>query len=281
MQGKSGSYFSNSKEVSMVAKRIGWSLFLVALLFSLPGSTVQARGQELASGVTPEEARSRGCSQATLKGMYELWEQGTTVGQIPGFPPPPFPNVTSGTATYDGPGNFFGTFVTSLDGAIAKGTYTGTYTAYPDCTYSDEFTTPLLPGVALHDAGTITRDGIFREVHYIRTDAGGVILGTIKKSALWPCSLKTLSGTYAVFSQGTITGQFPGFPPPPLLWAHSGIVTFDGEGGLSYSEMATLNGTSYPDSGTGTYSVNPDCTVSFVVNAPGLVPNPSIRQRPG
>jgi hypothetical protein len=246
---------------------------LVALLFSLLTLIADAKGQEYPAEAKPYEASRGRCSQATLKGTYGYLEEGTIVVPFDGLPlTPPFPTVTSGIAVYDGKGHSSGTWAASLGGVIMTGTYTGTYTVSPDCTYSDELT--ILPGLAIHDAGTITGEEISQEVHYIRTDAGRVIVGTTRKTSLGPCSLASLRGSYALFGQGTYTGfpvPTPVFPPPPLLWAHSGIVTFDGKGDFSFSENVSLNGFTGSDSGTGTYSVHRDCSLSFVVNTPELV----------
>jgi hypothetical protein len=85
------------------------------------------------------------------------------------------------------------------------------------------------------------------------------------------CSLATVQGSYALYGQGTITGSLPGFPPPPILTNHSGIVTFDGVGNFSGSEMASLNGLIGPATFTGTYTVNPNCTVTAeLTNSLGL-----------
>jgi hypothetical protein len=192
------------------------------------------------------------------------------VGQLPGLPPPPFPFAASATPTYNGAGKFSGTFNASFGGVIVPGKFTGTYTINPDCTYSDEFTP--LPGLVIHHAGTITGDGMFREIHYIYSDAGLVISGTAKKTPPGPCSLATLKGTYALFGQGTVTGPLSGFPPPPLLFAHTGILTFDGKGHFSGENKEDFDGVIVPETYTGTYTVNPDCTATAVINTSlGLV----------
>ena len=254
----------------MATRKTGWSLTLVALLFSLLVPVVQAQGQELSAGVKAVKAPSRGCSLATLKGTYGVWEQGTVVGDLPGFPPPPWLFANSAKATYDGTGNLSGTYTGSFGGAIVPGTFTGTYGVNPDCTYSDEFTP--LPGFVVHHAGTITGAGVSLQIDYIYTDAGLVISGTTRKAPPWGCSVASFRGTYAHFGQGTVTAQLPALPPPPLLWDHSGTVTFDGKGNFSGGGTESVNGTAVPLTFTGTYTVNPDCTTSAVIHTSlGLV----------
>jgi hypothetical protein len=178
--------------------------------------------------------------------------------------------VNSATPTYDGAGNFSGTYTLSVGGAIVPGTFTGTYFVNPDCTYSDEFTP--LPHFVVHHAGTITGEGMLQEIDYIYTDAGVVISGRAKKAAPWPCSLATLKGAYALFGQGTVTGPIPGFPPPPLLFAHTGILTFDGKGNLSGESTEDFDSVIVPETYTGTYIVNPDCAATATIKTSlGLV----------
>jgi hypothetical protein len=255
----------------MVSRKLTSSFFLATLLVFLPAFVVEAKGQDLPRGVRTDEGPPGRCSLATLKGGYGVLEQGTVVGQLPGFPPPPFPVAISANPTYDGAGNFSGTFAASFGGAIVPGTFTGTYTVNPDCTYSDEFAP--LPDFVVHHAGTITGEGIFRQIDYIYTDAGVVIFGTAKKTLPWGCSLRTLEGTYEVFGQGTDTSYpIPGFPSPPFPGAHVGTFTADGAGHFSGKNVEKVDVVYAPTTYTATYTVNPDCTVSATItDSMGLV----------
>ncbi len=85
------------------------------------------------------------------------------------------------------------------------------------------------------------------------------------------CSLQSLKGPYAVVGHGTIVTQFPGFPPPPVLFAETGMVTFDGAGSFSGKVSVSLSGFIIQPAVSGTYSVEPDCSTSITVNAVGLV----------
>ena len=255
----------------MSKRRITWSLLSVATLFPFLAPMGKARGQDLRDEVTTANAWRMTCSLDTLKGTYGTLEEGTVLGQIPGFPPPPFSAAISGIKSFDGAGNFSGTFTASFNGVIVPGTITGTYTVSPDCTYSDEFTASP-PGLVFHHAGTITGEGTFREVDFIYTDAGVLAFGTFRKAAPKPCSLATLKGTYALFGHGTVTGSIPGFPPPPLLFAHTGILNFDGKGGLSGESTEDFDSATMPETYTGTYIVNPDCSATATINTSlGLV----------
>ena len=79
------------------------------------------------------------------------------------------------------------------------------------------------------------------------------------------CSSRTLSGDYGMRAEGTILG--PNWPLQTLVKVH-----FDGKGGLTALVYKVINGTpTYDDwtsEGSGTYTVNQDCTGSAVFNGP-------------
>jgi hypothetical protein len=69
------------------------------------------------------------------------------------------------------------------------------------------------------------------------------------------CSNATLKGSYGLHATGTIIGVGD--------FAAVGLFTFDGKGGLTGKLFVRANGNNFaPPEFTGTYSVNPDCTVS-------------------
>jgi hypothetical protein len=153
----------------------------MGLLLFLPASIFEGRGQDPVPGLRTEEASSRTCSLATVEGTYAVWEQGTFVGKIDGNPPGILVAIV-GRVTYDGAGNLSGTWFGSFGGSVTPTLpVTGTYTVSPDCIYSDEFA-PGGPGFFLHHSGPIVGHGIFQEIHYIYTDAGTVMSGTLKKA---------------------------------------------------------------------------------------------------
>jgi len=78
------------------------------------------------------------------------------------------------------------------------------------------------------------------------------------------CTDRTLQGDYGSQIEGTILG--PNLPFRGLAMAH-----FDGKGNITQVDHIVFNG--IPPAiewtpGTGTYSVNPDCTGSAVINSP-------------
>jgi len=78
------------------------------------------------------------------------------------------------------------------------------------------------------------------------------------------CTDKTLQGDYGSQIEGTILG--PNLPFRGLAMAH-----FDGKGNITQVDHLVFDG--IPPAiewtpGTGTYTVNPDCTGSAVINSP-------------
>jgi hypothetical protein len=81
------------------------------------------------------------------------------------------------------------------------------------------------------------------------------------------CSNATLTGTFSEKDNGFITN-----PPPAPASLFAGVVleTFDGDGTITASGITSLDGTVTPQTETGTYTVNPDCTGTYEVQiSPG------------
>ena len=72
------------------------------------------------------------------------------------------------------------------------------------------------------------------------------------------CNNRIVSGRYAYDIQGTIIA-----PPPVTPAAAVGVADFDGMGSLTISDIASFAGTVVPRTGSGTYSVQPDCTATL------------------
>ncbi len=82
------------------------------------------------------------------------------------------------------------------------------------------------------------------------------------------CNDSTISGTYAFTLHGTI------FLPDGSTLLIDGIAkqTYDGKGNMSQVDAVATNGFLTPGwrAGTGTYSVNSDCTGTLTITIPGL-----------
>jgi hypothetical protein len=84
-----------------------------------------------------------------------------------------------------------------------------------------------------------------------------------------PCTNRTLFGDYGSVGEGVLL-NVPGLPPEAQFRALT-MTHFDGKGNLSWVEHTVINGTLLEPGWTaasGTYSVNPDCTGTAVVNTP-------------
>ena len=80
------------------------------------------------------------------------------------------------------------------------------------------------------------------------------------------CSLETIEGSYGISTTGSIVSA-----GPIGLVADVGVITFDGDGGVSQTTTVSLNGMIVENrtSLSGSYMVNPDCTGDISVMLPG------------
>ena len=88
------------------------------------------------------------------------------------------------------------------------------------------------------------------------------------QSEVRPCSNHTLFGDYGFALEGTFLG--PGLPFRGVVMQH-----YDGKGNLTQVDHIVVNGVPPAEEwtlGSGTYTVNPDCTGAAVINAPGNPP---------
>ncbi len=101
------------------------------------------------------------------------------------------------------------------------------------------------------------------------------------------CDSGSLKGAYAMTITGTrpaprVLPDFPGVAPGTIEQVIGVFIqVFDGAGLISHAENVTVKGSLsglFPDQpGTGTYTINPDCTGSFTVNLP-QVPAPLVNR---
>lgn len=83
------------------------------------------------------------------------------------------------------------------------------------------------------------------------------------------CSNLTIKGTYASTLHGLI---FPPDGSAPLTLAGVVLTTNDGKGNFTQVDAVGVNGNFTPGwrPGSGTYSVNPDCTGTSTIVVPGM-----------
>jgi hypothetical protein len=83
------------------------------------------------------------------------------------------------------------------------------------------------------------------------------------------CSNRTLFSEYGCSTQGVLL-NIPGLPPEATFVGVT-TSTFDGKGNFTGTEHVVVNGSPFNPGFTtnsGTYSVNPDCTGTAVLNTP-------------
>ena len=223
-------------------------VFMLAVALALYANPLTAQ---------PNAKQPRQCSMATLNGSYGFFGEApaTLVGDSV------MRLVISGVLRFDGKGNLSGESISNVEGwgAGGVGTFAGTYTVNPDCTYSGEHTGG---GETLHFVGTITGSGMMQQTRFVVTDPGWVALGTVKKIQPAACSLATLRGSYALYGQGAVTALTP---PAPI--AHVGTATYDGAGSLFGGDTIMLNGMSIQDTYTATYTITEQCMVSLEITS--------------
>jgi hypothetical protein len=81
------------------------------------------------------------------------------------------------------------------------------------------------------------------------------------------CSNRTVFGNYGYSAEGVLLPA----PSVTLQFRSMGVAHFDGNGNLSWVEHTVVNGMSLQPgfiAASGTYTVNPDCTGTAVVNTP-------------
>jgi hypothetical protein len=218
------------------------AVIVASVLIAVPGALAQGR-----------------CSLATLKGTYGLVERGTIA--MPGVMGLPVGAATANVAlvTYDGAGNLSATYKASFGGMILEGSITGTYTVDSDCAYTDS-----VPAVQIQRSGTISGEGMLREVHTIFTVPWLVGGGTRWQVPVGECSAAKLKGPYSLFGQGTLLNPSGG---PALPGSQIGLITYNGRGNFYGSETVNLAGAIEDNSFTGTYTVGGNCSVSADISS--------------
>jgi hypothetical protein len=207
-----------------------------------------------------------GCSNASLRGNYGFQIKGTIVGLGP----------IGGVAriTFDGAGNFTQTDNVTVNGfpIVPNRPGSGTYDVNADCTGMQTLNSG---GQVIHTKFVIAENG--KEVFDVVTDPNLVITGVGKAissvdetegddSSSFACSLKTIRGSYATSTTGSIV-----FAGPVGAVADVGKIIFDGNGGASQSTTVSLNGVIIPNrsSISGSYVVDADCTGDISLILPG------------
>lgn len=219
---------------------------------SAPGTAAGAPSSAKANG------GDRRCSNRTLSGVYAGHFSGTILG--PGF------QLTGvAMARYDGNGNFAGVEHVVFNGFAPPAEWTpssGTYTVNPDCTgrsvtYSANASEGLVQYFVVVDDGQ-QRRGVVDGNAFASVD---VKVSPAADAGHGRCSNRTLSGEYSAQIVGTILG-------PNLALRGLASARYDGNGHFTQVDHIVLDGMPPAEQwtpGSGTYTVNPNCTGSAVI----------------
>lgn len=162
----------------------------------------------------------------------------------------------------------------SVNGVIVPGPLTpGTYSVDTGCTGTITFT----PGPTFDTI--VAPNG--QKVWMVQTNSNNIFAGTaeIIPKTDQACGLDTLRGAYGLQISGTRPAPFVAPGGPGYVGQFEQIIgtvvqTFDGKG--TFTQVDNVKGTIagiVPDRpGRGTYSVNPDCSITQIVMPPGQTP---------
>jgi len=111
------------------------------------------------------------------------------------------------------------------------------------------------------------------------TNAKRFTMALLTAVALWvaPASKATDKGCNAASLNGGFADKDTGFIVPaanaaPLPFAGINAITFDGNGNITGTGFGNVGGSGTPQTETGTYTVNPDCTGTYTVTInPGAI----------
>lgn len=94
--------------------------------------------------------------------------------------------------------------------------------------------------------------------------AAAIFIGqsvSAKAQAASVCKLSTLNSSYGAQGSGTLVS--PPAPFTPGVFAETGLIVFDGNGGFKGQDTVSFNGTIISRTFVGTYKVEQNCTTSF------------------
>jgi hypothetical protein len=119
----------------------------------------------------------------------------------------------------------------------------------------------------MNQKGMIMKSSIATFFTMAAVTALALVLAPAAKAVDLGCSNTSLRGSFAY----TETGSLVAAPAPIGPYAEVGVQTFDGNGNTTVTGMSSTNGTASPADQTGTYTVNSDCTGTFMLQiAPGV-----------
>lgn len=168
----------------------------------------------------------------------------------------------------DGNGGVAGQSAASVNGVLGTYSFTGTYSVQGTCAGSITLT------VNSQSTGALTFQIVNRgqSINVAVSTSGVVAVGrayrhTSSVATATQCSRGSFSGSYGYLLTGVRTSG-----SNSLLYADDGQVVSDGNGNLSASSVANINGAEAEAAGTGSYTVASDCSgVAHITNTNGTL----------
>jgi hypothetical protein len=186
------------------------------------------------------------CSNSTLNGTYFYVLSGNVFSSAQqSF----VPYAELGKFTADGNGGISGQATASVNFAIGAVSLSGSYAVQGNCTGT----------IALNTIGlTIQIISGGQSAIFVSSSANVVITGQAYRAASTggaQCGKGSLNGGYGYVLSGAIVDSSGEF-----YYSEAGQVTADGNGNLTDTNVYNLGGGGNSDSGSGTYTINSDCT---------------------
>lgn len=207
--------------------------------------------------------KAQSCTNATLTGTYGYLLEGNLVEEEEGEDVYA-PYADSGILTADGNGNFTGTGTESFTGTIEQGTtISGTYTVNSNCTGSA--TLNYGSSIGTFNFSLVVLNG-GEGISFVDTDSGAIVSGAARQQQT-NCILESLNGLYSFTIDGSYIDSEGGLDP----LTDSGILTFNGTGGLSVFDTLSEAGTVTSNrSYSGSYHTHSNCTAQATFDDPTL-----------
>jgi hypothetical protein len=228
------------------------------------------------------------CDNRTFQGVYGLQVTGALYS-LPGFLPQT-PIARLGRATTDGAGRFHLENIGSYGGVLATEPVDGNYVVNPDCTFTLKLFSPPPVNLWVTFQGTVSEDGSY--LNFMQLDPEGTTVKATGKRGYPSCTYEDLTGRYNVEMKGVIVpytdlpadfgGVTVGHKYVPGDYAQVGLMTLEAPseaerasgvaGRMSADTIVSYQGRVKSEKWSGTYVVNPDCTVTARYLASGGVP---------
>lgn len=149
--------------------------------------------------------------------------------------------------------------------------YSGTYTVNSNCTATVIAKLPAPINLPVTLTGVLSDDT--NQLSFLLNDPpGSTISGFVRKMQVKWCGTSDLSGDYAFDLAGSIVAP----PTSAGGFKRNGKLTADGVGNFSAATLASYNGLVAAETFNGTYTVNPNCSVSIKYTFPATAPNVTV-----